>query len=149
TALKLSGDGYSRVQSQDGTTSGFNDLNVIGTQLLSDDLLAEAGITLPAGGDIGSEEGRERIGLVYNRVLSRRWEAEFHIRLTRYDADPKPGVARVRRQGLVQAAYHLDAPHTQVLLQLLRSYRPGSSSASQGALAYEFPLQHGRRPAVG
>ena len=149
SALKVSGDGYSRIQSKDGTASGFNDLNLIGTQLLSDDFLVEAGVTLPAGGDIGSDEGRERIGLVYNRVLSRRWDAEFHVRLTRYDADPKPGVARIRRQGLVQAAYHLDAPHTHVLFQLLRSYRPGSSSASQGALAYEFPLQQKRRPAVG
>ena len=149
TAFKLSGDGYSHLHAQSRTTAGITDLNAIATQLVTEDLLAEVGVTLPARGEAGSSAGRERIGLAYNRVLSRHWEAQVRARLVRYDTDPRPGVSRIRRQGLVQVAYNFDAPHTDLLFQLLRNYRPGSSSASQAAIIYEFPLEQKRRPAIG
>ena len=146
TAFKLSGTGYSRVRSDDGTASGFNDVSVMFRQLLARDLVGEGGVVLPAGGEVGGSQARERLGAIYNHAFSPRWEGLVHGRLTRYDGDLKPGVGRVRSQGLVQVAYNLDTPRSDLLFQLLRTYRPGSSSASSVALVYEFALEQRRRP---
>lgn len=146
TAIKISGDGYSRLRSEDGTLSGFNDVTVAVNQALTRSLIAEAGVTVPAGGEVGSEEGRERFGLIYNRALTSRWEAQARGRLTHYEANPAPGVSHFRRQGLLQLAYNLDTPRSDVLLQVIRSYRPGSWQATAAGMAYERPLREGSRP---
>ena len=148
TALKLSGTGYTRIRSEDGSATGFNDVNVLLTQLVATGLVAEGGVTVPAGGEIGSSHGRKRLGAIYNHVFSPRWEGQVHGRLTHYDGDLKPGLGRVRSQGLVQLAYNLDTPRSDVLFQLLRSYRAGSTSASSASVVYEFPLEQKRRPAM-
>jgi hypothetical protein len=140
TALKVSGSGYSRLRSEEGTVTGFNDVNVMLTQLIAKELVAEAGLSVPAGGELGGSEARERLGAIYNHVFSRRWEGQVHGRLTHYE------VGGVRSQGLVQVAYNLDTPHSDVLFQLLRSYRRASTSGTSAALVYEFPLQQKRRP---
>jgi hypothetical protein len=146
TAFKLAGSGYVHVRSEDRSTSGFNDVNVMMTQLVARDLIAEGGVTVPAGGEIGSSNGRKRVGAIYNHVFSPRWEGQLHGRLTHYDGDPRPGAARLRNQGLAQVAYNLDTPRSDVLFQLLRSYRRASTSGTSAALVYEFPLEQKRRP---
>jgi hypothetical protein len=149
TAFKLSGDGFSRERSIDGTASGLNDLNATLTQALAEGFLGEIGVTVPSGGDAGSSAGRERLGAIYNRSLSRRWDGQIQARLVRFEADPQPGVSRIRRQGLVQLAYNFDAPRTVMVFQLLRYYRPGVGALSQAVVAYEAPLQEKKRPPVG
>lgn len=146
TALKLTGSGYASVRSADGTATGLSDVNVMLTQLVTPELVAEAGVTVPSGGEVGSLEARKRAGAIYNHVFTPRWEGQVHGRLTYYDGELKPGVGRVRSQGLVQAAYNLDTPRSDVLFQLLRSYRANSTSGSAVAVAYEFPLEQRRRP---
>ncbi|HUQ73726.1 MAG TPA: hypothetical protein VM183_03295 [Burkholderiales bacterium] len=146
TAFKLSGDGYDRLRSRGETAAGFADVNAMLTQVVAEDAVLEGGLTLPAGGEVGSSHARERVGAIYHHAFSTRWEGQVHGRLTRYDGELKPGVARVRRLALVQAAYNLDAPRSDIVLQLLRTQRAGSTSASSVAAAYEFPLAQRRRP---
>ena len=147
TAFKLSGDGYTRVRSTEESLAGFADVNAMVTQVVAPGTVLEGGVTLPAGGEIGSAHDRERLGAIYNHVFSSRWEGQVHGRLTRYDAEPKPGVGRVRRQGVAQIAYNLDEPRSDVLFQLVRTYRPGAGGAALAAVVYEHPLaQHSRPP---
>ena len=70
TAFKLTGSGYVHVRSEGRSTSGFNDVNVMMTQLVARELIAEGGVTVPAGGEIGSLNGRKRVGAIYNHVFS-------------------------------------------------------------------------------
>jgi hypothetical protein len=149
TAFKLSGEGYAWLRSDEGSASGYRDVNAMLTQVVASGTVLEGGMTLPAGGEVGSSHARERVGAIYNHVFSPRWEGQVHGRLTRHNGDPRPGVGRTRSQGLVQAAYNLDTPYSDVLFQLLRSYRLGSASGSAVAVAYEFPLQEKRRPPTG
>jgi hypothetical protein len=146
TAFKLSGDGYDRVRSGNETASGFNDVNAMLTQVVADDAVVEGGVTLPAAGEVGGSHARQRVGALYHHSFTPRWEGQVHGRLTRYDGELKPGVARVRHLGLVPVVYNLDAPRSDVVLQLLRTQRGGSTSASSLAATYEFPLAQGRRP---
>jgi hypothetical protein len=145
TALKLSGSGYSDVRSEGHSAAGFNDVYLMLNQLVAPGLIAEGGASLPAGGEIGSSDTRERVGAIYNHGFSRRWDGQLHARLTHYEGEVRPGVARVREQGLAQVAYNLDAPRSDVLVQLLRTYRRGARSASSAAIVYEFPLAQKRR----
>ena len=146
TALKLTGSGYASVRSADGAATGPSDVNVMLTQLVAPGLVGEAGVTVPSGGEVGSLNARKRAGAIYNYAFTSRWEGQVHGRLTYYDGELKPGVGRVRSQGLVQAAYNLDTPHSDVLFQLLRSYRANATSGSAVAVAYEFALEQRRRP---
>ena len=149
TAFKLSGDGFSSVRSAEGNASGLNDVNAVLSHAFASGLIGEIGMTLPSGGEVGSSTGRKRIGATYNRRLGGRWDGQIQLRLIRFDADQPSGVSRVRRQGLVQAAYNFDAPRTALVFQLTRNYRPGAGGAAQGAAIFEFPLQETKRPPVG
>jgi len=148
TALKLSGDGYLQGHVDGEPVSGFNDLNLMMTQAMALNTVLEAGVTFPAGGEVGSTHARQRLGALYHHVFSRRWEGQLHGRLTHYNTDPKPDVSPIRRQGVAQLAYNLDRPNSDVLLQLSRTYRPGSASATSVTGVYEFALSDKRRPTM-
>jgi hypothetical protein len=147
TAVKLTGTGYSSIRSdQEGSLSGFNDVFLMLTQCLSNELVAEGGVGVPAGGEVGSLHNRERLGAIYNHPFTPRWEGQLHGRVTYYNGDLKPGVSHARSQGLAQVTYNLDTPRSDVVVQIVRSYRAGSTSASSVAVVYEFPVAQQRRP---
>lgn len=149
TALKVSGDGISSVRTADGSLSGLGDVNVVLSHRFSAGLIGEIGLTLPAGGEVGSDAGRKRIGAAYNGHIAGRWDGQVRYRMVRFDGSPAPGLSRVRHQGLVQAAYNFSAPRTSLTLQLARNYRAGAGGATQAAAIYEYPLVDAKRPPVG
>jgi hypothetical protein len=139
TYVKVSGDGYVDSRSDEGDASGLANVNVAVAHKFAEGWRGLLGVTLPTGGEVGSRQGRERVGVSYERDLWQRWSGLVKAQLVRYDADPDPGESRVRRQGLVQIAYSFDAD-TVALAQLERFYRPGVIGASVAALAYQMPI---------
>jgi hypothetical protein len=139
TYLKASGDGYVDSRSDEGDASGLANVNLAVTHRLAEGWRGTLGITLPTGGEVGSERGRERVGLSYERDLWERWSGLIKLQLVRYDADPEPGESRMRRQGLVQIAYTFDAD-TLALAQFERFHRPGVTSASVATLGYQMSV---------
>jgi hypothetical protein len=139
TYLKVSGDGYVDSRLGDEHASGLANLNVGVGHRLAEGLRGFLGITIPTGGEVGSERGRERAGLSYERTLWGAWSGLIEAQLVRYDADPDPGESRVRRQALMQVAYSFD-PSTLALIQFERIYRPGVSSASVMSLGYQVAI---------
>ena len=79
------------------------------------------------------------MGLSYERTLYGPWSGGIEFQLVRYDADPDPGESRVRRQGLVQAAYNFEDSKL-VVVQLERLYRPGVTSATVASFGYQMPI---------
>jgi hypothetical protein len=139
TYVKLSGDGYVDSRSAEGHATGLANVNVGVTHQLAAGLRGTLGVTVPTGGEVGSKQGRERVGLSYEHDLWERWTGLIKVQLVRYDADPDPGESRVRRQGLAQIAYTFDA-NTLALAQLERFYRPGVLSASAASVGYQMPV---------
>ncbi|MEO8142777.1 MAG: hypothetical protein ABI654_01045 [Betaproteobacteria bacterium] len=149
SAFKVSGDGISSVRAADGNRSGLSDVNVVLSRALAVGLIGEVGLTMPAGGEVGSDAGRKRIGAAYNRHLAGHWDAQVQYRLVRFDADQPAGVSRFRHHGLLQAAYNFDTPRTALTFQIARNYRHGAGGATQAAATFEYPLREGKRPPIG
>jgi hypothetical protein len=143
TYIKISGDGYVDSRSGEGEdaghATGLANVNIALVHRLAEGLRGTVGVTLPSGGEVGSQSGRERVGLSYEHDLWGRWSALLKAQLVRYDADPDPGESRIRRQLLAQAAYTFDAD-TLAFGQLERLYRPGVISASVVSVGYQMPI---------
>jgi len=139
TFFKVSGDGYVQTRTNEGEAAGLANVNLAIAHTLLEGLRGTLGITIPSGSAVGSEQGRERVGLSYERTLYGPWSGGIEFQLVRYDADPDPGESRVRRQGLVQAAYNFE--HSKlVVVQLERLYRPGVTSATVASFGYQMPI---------
>lgn len=146
--LKLAGDGYTSTKADDGTRSrGFSDLDVALIHTLyrkkENDRITkfsvQAGYVMPTHGEVGSSKGKEKIGASYLAPLVGAWDGLVTVKLSRQDADPKPGASRYGRSVLAQATYTY--PDTSdVLFQFLRTYRPGAGGTTQVTAAYEFPI---------
>ena len=149
TYVKVSGDGYIDSRSDEGHATGLANVNVGVTHQIAAGLRGTLGVTVPTGGEAGSEQGRERATLSYEHDLWGPWSGLVKVQLVRYDADPDPGQARVRRQALAQVAYTFDAD-TLLLAQLERFYRPGVIGASAASLGYQAPIGgNARGPVLG
>ena len=96
-----------------------------------DGLRGWVGVTLPSGGEVGSSDGRTRVGASYEHVLYGPWSAQIEGQLVRFLSDPEPGESALRRQLLGQIVYSFDS-NTLVLGQLERAYRPGVATLSRG-----------------
>ena len=151
TSIKLTGDGFARVKTSDGSSSGLSDVTVTLAHLLGSHktidgtakLVGEIGYTIPSHSDVGSTKGRERIGLAFSLPFSQAWAGRASARLIRFEEDPPAGVSRVSRSGIVQTTYtFLDAPGTDIVIQLERSYRPGAGGTSQATVTYDFPMTY-------
>jgi hypothetical protein len=145
TAVKLFGDGYSDTNSSTGNTSGANDVTAaLSHALIQDEAsrwVGEIGLTIPAGGEVGSSAARQRLGATYLRAFSESWDALASARLTRVNGDQPIGASRIGQSGVLQATYNfVDAPGTDLVFQLARSYRSGIGGASQLAATVDFPI---------
>jgi hypothetical protein len=140
TYFKVSGDGYVDSRSEaEGELSGIANLNLWLGRSFAEGWRGALGVTVPTGGEVGSERGRERASLSYERELWRSWSAMIQAQLVYFNAAPEEGDSRVRRQLLGQLAYAFD-PLTLAFAQLERAYRPGVSAATVASAGYQMPI---------
>jgi hypothetical protein len=139
TFVKLSGDGYVASDLGESRLSGLANLNLWLGHQLAEGWRGAAGITLPTGGEVGSERGRERVALSYERALWGAWSGGIEAQLVRYEADPAPGESRVRRQLLGQVAYDFGSSRLAIA-QLEHSHRPGVLSATVATVVYQWAI---------
>jgi hypothetical protein len=149
TYLKFSGDGLVYSHTDEGEASGVANINIGIGHRFAEGLRGTFGVMMPTAGEVGSQHGRARAGLSYERNLYGKWNGAIEAQVVRYADDPDPGESRIRRQGLVQASYAFN-PDTLALLQFERIYRPGVSSASVVTAGYQRAIgRTARGPLLG
>ena len=154
-SVRLSGDGWNRVR-PDGadTKKGFADVSILYRFGLlkskaekgpdgkpKGDKWAwrgDAGIVVPTGGDIGSSDGKQRIGTSF-KYEHDKWTGSVGARLTRLSGPIAENRSRNGRSGLASLEYSV-AKDTAISAELSRSYRPGARGSTELSAGYEWPF---------
>lgn len=155
-AFRIFGDGWTHVDPGAGgeDKSGIADVGIAYVRQLAGSksgpkwsVGGDVGFMLPTGGDVGSSNGKVRLGASAKREFG-RWTGSLGGRLIRLNGAVADHTSRYARAGLAGLDYDLGGDRT-ASLQLSRSYRPGAGGSTQASAAYEWPFGALKRELTG
>jgi type II secretory pathway pseudopilin PulG len=140
-------NGYSHVSSDGSSKSGVGDPTIQAAHQWNleckvSTLIGSVGATIPAGGEVGSTNAKQRAGLSYARAFSAEWKVTLSGKIAHTTKMTDPGVSAITDTGLISVTYRLpDNPSMhQLQLQLGRSNQSGVGGSTQSAFTYNFPI---------